>query len=105
MRYMTEIHSYQSEKRSAVTLGKFEGLHRGHQKLISKVKEYASEDVESIVCAFDMGKASLLTAREKKERLESEVDLMIACPFTKELREMEAEDFIRQILAERFRAA
>ncbi len=105
MRYMTEIHSYQSEKRSAVTLGKFEGLHRGHQKLISKVKEYASEDVESIVCAFDMGKASLLTAREKKERLESEVDLMIACPFTKELREMEAEDFIKKILSKRFLAA
>ena len=40
MRYMTEIHSYQSEKRSAVTLGKFEGLHRGHQKLISKVKGF-----------------------------------------------------------------
>lgn len=105
MRYMTEIHSYRSGKRSAVTLGKFEGLHRGHQKLIGKVREYASEDVESIVCAFDMGKASLLTAREKRERLESEVDLMIACPFTRELREMEAEDFIRQILAERLRAA
>lgn len=70
MRYMTEIRSYQSEKRSAVTLGKFEGLHRGHQKLIDKVREYASADVESIVCAFDMGKPALLTAG-KRARLES----------------------------------
>lgn len=105
MRYITEIHSYQGNKRSAVTLGKFEGLHRGHQKLINQVKEYASGDVESIVCAFDMGKESLLTVREKRERLESQVDVMIACPFTRELREMEAEDFIRQILVDRFRAA
>lgn len=105
MRYITEIHSYQGNKRSAVTLGKFEGLHRGHQKLIDQVKEYASGDVESIVCAFDMGKESLLTVREKRERLESQVDVMIACPFTRELREMEAEDFIRQILVDRFRAA
>ncbi len=105
MRYMTEIHSYQGEKKSAVTLGKFEGLHRGHQKLIDQVRKYASEDVESIVCAFDMGKASLLTARERRARLESQVGTMIACPFTRELREMEAEDFIRQILADQFRAA
>lgn len=105
MRYMTGIRSYQSEKRSAVTLGKFEGLHRGHQKLIDKVKGYASKDVESIVCAFDMGKASLLTAQEKRQRLSSQVDAMVACPFTRELREMEAEEFIRQILAETFHAA
>lgn len=105
MRYMTEIHSYQGEKRSAVTLGKFEGLHRGHQKLIDRVREYTSEGVESIVCAFDMGKASLLTAQEKRERLEAQVDTMVACPFTRELREMEAEEFIRQILADRFHAA
>lgn len=105
MRYITEIHSYQSEKPTAVTLGKFEGLHRGHQKLIGKVREYASEGAESVVCAFDMGKASLLTAEEKRKRLESRVDTMIACPFTRELREMEAEDFIRQILKSRFHAA
>lgn len=105
MRYMTEIYSYQGKKRSAVTLGKFEGLHRGHQKLIDQVRKYESKDVESIVCAFDMGKASLLTAREKRERLESQVDTMIACPFTRELREMEAEEFIRQILAKQFQAA
>lgn len=105
MRYTTDIRSYQNEKQSAVTLGKFEGLHRGHRKLIDQVRKYASEDVESIVCAFDMGKASLLTAREKRARLENQVDTMIACPFTRELREMEAEEFIRLILAKRFHAA
>lgn len=104
MQYITEIHSYQSEMYSAVTLGKFDGLHRGHQKLVDKIKEYASENVQSVVCAFDMRRESLLTKEERREKLSGQVDWLIACPFTKELREMEAEDFIQKILVNQFHA-
>lgn len=105
MQYMTEIDSYQSKKASAVTLGKFDALHRGHQKLIRRVCEYADEDTASIVCAFDMGRQALLTGEEKRQHLEKQVDYLIACPFTKELREMEAEAFIREILIKKFHAS
>lgn len=105
MQYLTDINAYQSEKKAAVTLGKFDCLHRGHQKLIERVKELSSDEIQSVVCAFDMGKNSLLTGEERKERLEQEVDCFIACPFTKEIREMEAEQFIAQILVEKFHAA
>ncbi len=107
MQYITEICSYHSEKHSAVTLGKFDGLHRGHQKLIDKIKGYAEEnaEIESVVCAFDMGKDSLLTAMERRSQLSGQVDTLVACPFTKKLREMEAEEFIRQVLVETFHAA
>lgn len=104
MQYITELNSYKSEKVSAVTLGKFDALHRGHQKLIDKISEYAAKDMVSIVCAFDMGRQALLTGEEKRKHLEEQVDYLIACPFTKELREMEAEVFIREILADRFHA-
>lgn len=104
MQYITEINSYKNEKKSAVTLGKFDALHRGHQKLIDKICEYADENTVSIVCAFDMGKQVLLTGEEKKNLLEEQVDYLISCPFTKELREMEAEEFIEEILVERFHA-
>ena len=67
MQYITEINSYKNEKKSAVTLGKFDALHRGHQKLIDKICEYADENTVSIVCAFDMGKQVLLTGEEKKK--------------------------------------
>ena len=43
MQYITDINAYQSEKKSAVTLGKFDCLHRGHQKLIGRVKEQIIE--------------------------------------------------------------
>lgn len=105
MQYITEINSYKSEMPSAVTLGKFDALHRGHQKLINKIREYADKDTVSIVCAFDMGRQALLTADEKRTLLCKQTDYLIACPFTKDLREMEAENFIREILAKRFQAA
>lgn len=104
MQYITEINSYENERKSAVTLGKFDALHRGHQKLIDKICEYADENTVSIVCAFDMGKQVLLTGEEKKNLLEKQVDYLISCPFTKELQKMEAEEFIEKILVERFHA-
>ncbi len=105
MQCLNELESYQDGRRAAVTLGKFDGLHLGHQKLIEKVRRYQSDDVAGIVCAFDMGNVSLLTGRQRRERLEGHVDYLIACAFTKELREMEAERFIEEVLVQRMRAA
>ena len=38
---------------SAVTLGKFNGLHRGHQKLINRILEIGKQGYETVVCAFE----------------------------------------------------
>ena len=106
MQYITEIESYHhNNKRSAVTLGKFNGLHRGHQRLIQEICRYAREDINSIVFAFDMGKQSLLTQRERRKHLEYLVDVFIQCPFTREIRTMEAETFIKDILVDRLKVA
>lgn len=107
MQYLTDINMYQQDGQTAVTLGKFDGLHRGHQKLIEKVREYASasETIQSVVCAFDMGRDSLLTNEERRLHLENRVDTLIVCPFTKELREMSAERFIEEVLVGQLHAA
>lgn len=104
MQYITDIQSYQGKKRTAVTLGKFDGMHRGHQKLLAKIKEHADENCESVVFTFDMGRECLMTNAERKARLSGEVDWLITCPFTEELRTMKAETFIREILAEKLHA-
>ena len=55
MQYIEGLEAYQGTGRTAVTLGKFDGLHRGHEKLIEKVTEYAkTEGIESVVCSFNM---------------------------------------------------
>ena len=86
MNYITGIESYTGKKRPAVTLGKFDGLHRGHQKLVEKIREYASKECETVLCAFDMGRESIMTNRERRAHLEGRIDWLIVCPFTKEFR-------------------
>lgn len=105
MQYYTDIYEYCETGKCAITLGKFDGLHRGHQKLIDKVQQRAEEkQIKSVVFAFDMGKQSLLTNAERRAHLETHVDCIIQCPFTKEIKEMEAEAFIQQILVTRLHA-
>lgn len=105
MQIITGIEPHQWKKSTAVTLGKFDGLHRGHQKLVNRIMEYKSPECDSVLCAFDMGRESLMTKDERRKRLEGKIDYLVEYPFTKELREMEAEDFIDQILCDNFHAS
>ena len=91
MRYVTDLKKYHTEKQTAVTLGKFDGLHRGHQELIQRIKNYAAkEKTESVVFAFDMGREALMTQKEKRAHLEHEVDILLIFPFTTEIRGMKS---------------
>ena len=106
MEYIKGLDNYQDSKESAITLGKFDGLHIGHQKLVNKVCDLKKEyGVKSIVCAFDMHPAKeLMSNLERSIFLEDKVDALIECPFTESLSKMRAEDFIRDILWNHFRA-
>ena len=67
MQYVTDLSKYQTENRTAVTLGKFDGLHRGHQELISRIQRFADQEkAESVVFAFDMGERSIDDRRGKE---------------------------------------
>ncbi len=37
MQYINKLSDYENRKESAVTFGKFDGLHTGHQKLVDQV--------------------------------------------------------------------
>ena len=106
MQYVKGLNKYRDDGRSAVTFGKFDGLHRGHQELVRTVKELGEkEDVSSIVCAFDMNQRNvLMTKEERLLHLENEVDYLVDCAFTKDFMEISAEDFIRDIIKGVFHA-
>ena len=105
MRYIKGISSYQWGKSTAVTLGKFDGLHRGHQMLVDKIREYGVNGCESVLCAFDMQRDCLMTKDERRRHLEGKIDYLVEYPFTDELREMQAEDFIQKILKDTLHAS
>ena len=86
--------------RSAVTLGKFDGIHRGHRKLIRTILERKKEYGElAVVMAFISDRQTILTSEERQTYLEKMgVDVLLECPLNDEIKHMKAENFIRQIL-------
>lgn len=106
MQYIRGLNAFDGRNHTAVTLGKFDGLHRGHQKLINRIMKYAlKEDCDSVVCAFDMDRDCLMTKEERRDFLADKVDYLIDIPFTRELMEMEAEKFIYEILYRKLHAS
>ena len=114
MKYVKGIDAYQDTRDSAITLGKFDGLHLGHELLVSRVEEHQAQNgVVGIVFAFDMRPMfeklnkpyqMLLSNEEKAARLDGRVEYFIDCPFDEQIASMEAEDFIKKVLVEKFHA-
>lgn len=114
MRYVKMLEQYEDERPSAVTFGKFDGLHMGHQALIETVRELGHEHhLISVICEFDMrpiwrhtGKKIelLMTGRERYHRVEGKVDYLLECPFTEDFRNMTALEFIKEVICNKFHA-
>ena len=114
MQHIKGIENYQNAQPSAITLGKFDGLHQGHELLVERIiQKQEAEQLVSVVVAFDMRPLfqklnkefdHLLTGEEKAKRLDGRIDYFVECPFVDEISQMEAEDFIQKILVDQFHA-
>ena len=92
---------------TAVTLGKFDGIHLGHQRLLAHI--LGQSGLTSVMFTFDLHPGNLFSDQEIKlietqqERIhyleQTGLDVLIAYPFTKETASMEARQFVRQILS------
>ena len=106
MDYLSGLSGLYIYEETAVTLGKFYGLHRGHQKLIKRTMGYQRQGYKSTVFTLDFGrKEMLLTGEERREILEKKgVSYLIDCPFLPEVASMEPEDFIQSVLVDKLHA-
>ena len=99
-----------------VTIGTFDGVHLGHQKVISKLKNFASDHGgESVIFTFyphprmvtnpNETNLRLLTTLAEKQKLfaESGIDHFIVYPFTRAFSELTYEEFVKQILVDRLK--
>src|SRR5574339_479669 len=93
---------------SWLTVGVFDGVHRGHQQIIEKITAGAhASDAPAVVLTFDPHPASVLGGREIKcltlpdERAELlaqlGVDVVITEPFTRQLSSVTAHDFMARL--------
>lgn len=98
-----------AETPTAVTIGNFYCVHRGHQSLIRRVKKRARElDALATVVTFEphpqkvlrgIGPPGLVTPEGKLALLdEAGVDQVVILDFTPELSRVEPEEFIERIL-------
>ncbi len=97
--------NYEMDTRTVVTIGKFDGIHRGHQELIRRAVRYARAETaagrptKSVVFSFDMAPAMILTSEERARMLEGMgVDAIAECEFGPKICRMSAEDFISLVL-------
>jgi len=99
---------------TAVTIGKFDGLHLGHRQLLDLTVKHKEQGLAAVVFTFLLHPSYLLsdkdfeliyTEEEKRIRLKRlGMDLMISYPFSQETRNMEPEDFIRQVIRDKLDA-
>jgi len=114
---MEVIKGYQELKylinNPVVTLGNFDGVHLGHQKIFTRIKERAKElQGTSLVYTFHPHPLSVLmherqlfnitTLDEKLKLIEKcGIDIVICEPFTREFSQITAEKFVKEILHQR----
>lgn len=103
--------------RSVVTVGVFDGVHRGHQQLISRAVERGRErDLPTVLVTFDPHPAELvrpgshparLTSLRRRAELVAELGVEAFCvlPFTPTLAHMPPAEFVHEVLVERLHAA
>lgn len=105
MDYQKKIANIHQTSPSAVTLGKFDGLHRGHKKLIRRILEQKDCGQQAVVFAFDQGNRMILSRQERRVKLESMgVDLFLECPLDHKMRHMPPETFVKDILVDSLNA-
>jgi riboflavin kinase/FMN adenylyltransferase len=98
----------------AVTLGKFDGFHRGHQVLLEELLKAGEQGFKTVVFTFGTnpraqvtGKAEelLLTNEEKEALLQNKgIQVLIEYPFNDSVARMSPEDFVREVLLSRLHA-
>lgn len=94
-------------EKTAVTVGKFDGVHKGHAYLYTVINDKKKDGYSSLVLTFSnsvrdkLNNAELgmlITDEERKVMMESQgIDFLVNCPFDDKMRSTSARDFIKAL--------
>ena len=105
---------FQLDRPGAVAIGKFDGIHLGHQKLIQKIIEQKAKGYLATVFTFDTSAAAFfggeekeLTTREEKRIVFEKmgVDVLIEFPLNRKTAATEPVEFVQRYLVSQMQAA
>ena len=117
MKIYYDIEKFNKVPHAVVTIGTFDGVHRGHQEILRNMVNRAKElGGESVVVTFyphprqvlshDSGIRFISTQEEKISHLEAlGIDNLIIIKFTKEFAAIPSEDFIKDYLVKNIQPA
>ncbi|MDF3078880.1 MAG: bifunctional riboflavin kinase/FAD synthetase [Sphingobacteriaceae bacterium] len=114
MKVYNHINEFTKLDKAVVTIGTFDGVHIGHQKIISRLKQLAAElGGETVILTFfphprlilhpeDQKLKMLTTMDEKIELLEKAgVNHLIITPFTRDFSNQTPQEYIQQVLVDK----
>lgn len=115
MQFIRELYNLKQKKLSCVvSIGNFDGVHIGHQKLFSLMREKAKAlGVPTLLIIFEpqpaeffhqqKSVARLTRLREKLPLFQDQgIDYVLCLRFTEKFSHLSPEDFVKQVLLDRF---
>ena len=115
MKRVNGINNFLIHSPTILTLGTFDGVHKGHQKILKKLNSEANKaKLKSIVLTFFPHPRIILnprsnlklinTIKERSELLEkSGINFLITHPFDKTFSELSPEKFVKNILVDKLK--
>ena len=110
MKIFNSLEEFDLQVDTAITIGKFDGLHRGHKKLCGSLFSLEREGVKSLAISFIDSPINVINNSDSKQivtleerRLlfkESGISIFIECPFDENLRKTLPRDFVLRLINE-----